>query len=208
MAVRKVEGSLLLFRRQSTPIQILTSLVWAEVAERDGMQQAVPARVGPPGRCGRVASGQHSQDRLGKFREERGAQPVLQRTQRFICIQQDDPLIAMIRKMVGDGSFRWNIQSQAQGMQKWFRRGFHMAHIERGSMRILAFTQANELLKQSRFANAAGSKDMKDKERQMFGADCRGENVQLAFTPNKTGMARLPQMFSKAGRHVPSRMNS
>src|SRR5215216_6044552 len=114
----------------------------------------------------------------------------------------------MIRKMIGNGSCRGNIQSQTQRMHKWFRRRFHMPHIEGRRARILAFTGANELLQQRRFSNTPWTKNMQDKKRQMFGTYGRGEKVQLAFTPHKTRMTCLLQMFSQAGRHAPSRMDS
>ena len=75
MAVGEGEDRLVLRRGHLAPREIGQALVRGQVAQRQQVDERLPAGVGAPGQRGRPAAGQDDQQVLGQLRQEGLAQP-------------------------------------------------------------------------------------------------------------------------------------
>jgi hypothetical protein len=87
--VGEFEDGVLLRGRYVAVGEQQTALVGAEVPQRDLMQKRLPRDITAPGSGQRVPPGENDYRVAGKLRNERIAQPSLQRFQRLEGIQQN-----------------------------------------------------------------------------------------------------------------------
>lgn len=80
----------MLVRRHVAATEQLAACVLVEVAKGYRLDERPPARIGAPLRRRFISSGHHDQCLLGEVRQERGANPVVERLDGFDRVEEQD----------------------------------------------------------------------------------------------------------------------
>ena len=156
--------------------------------------QGAPVEVGAPRGCGFVASRDDDQAACRELREQRVAEPLVERRQPLVGVDEQHaagrPPFQHRAHVAMGGADRL-----AEGDEKSQRRGFDVAAIDAHHVAAGLVGHARVLVEQRRLSHPAGSRDVQRHEGRVAGLQRRPEDRDLLLASDETLSASRRESF-------------
>lgn len=145
-------------------VEVPTAVLRAEIAQGHHPQQLAPRRVRTPGRAGRRPPGDNGEGSDRQPREQSGAQPVIQRRQPLVRVEQDHQPATVERP--GDGTIASG-RLLPQRLEHGRRRRQEVAPVQTDHPCARVGGEPGVDVQQGRLADARGSVEVEQQERRV-----------------------------------------
>jgi hypothetical protein len=189
MSAREREGFVVMLGRHAGLRQIRSALLGTQIPQRRDTRERCPRDVGAPGGRRFVASGAHDETARGELREQRVAQPLIERLEQLVRVDEQHagggPLAGHAR-CVGP----IDAQGLAQREEESGRRRIDVAAIDAHDGAAGFGRHARELLEQRGLPYSARSVDVQRDEGRFTREQRGAEDLKLRLATDETTAAR------------------
>ena len=212
VAVGQLDQLVVTVRFHATAVQVPAAVLRAQVAQRHHPQQLAPRRVGAPGRARRLSPGEHRERSGWQRRQQHRADPVVQRRQPLIGVEQDHQTTTARRP--GDGAVvHRQVERLPQDPQHRRRRRGEVAPVQADHRRVGVGGDGGEDIEQGRLADAWWSVEVQQHEGRFRRLEREAEQLELRRAAHEpVPPSRRQQVADRAGRaqlgHRPTRAAS
>lgn len=186
VAVGEVEHRLQVAVGHAALRQIGVAFLRREVAQGQRIQERLPARVGAPGGRRGVAAGQHGEDLDRQLGQKHIAQPVVQRRQQLVGVDEQHGATAALGQRLSRRLGGTETQRQAETAQERGGGRLHVAGVQRNGSHARLLRQPGKALQEAGLAHAARSMHEEHKERGIRGSQRACKKTQFRISPDET----------------------